>query len=312
MSVRAFVVALGLLQACSMHTAAVEDDFEPLRLPSIDEDLPRRLSEFGVYPKAPDLSVTPKGIYEYEPRFPLWSNGSSKDRLVVPPDASEGMPAPDSDQFAQGTMFFKTFSFEGGERNEPRPIETRVMRLGGGGWEYYRYLWDASAADAFLLASRGSEYVSVRVGDDEFDHEVPSELDCKRCHEASEDPVLGFRAVQLESAPISAAPDAITEQVMGYVLGNCVHCHNGRPTDANSFDMQPEAFLENVINRRTEGNAGIAGIRVVPGQPEQSVLYRALVGDEEDEIQPMPPLGVQSRDTAGISLLREWIEGLER
>lgn len=219
---------------------------------------------------------------------------------------------PDSEQFAQGTMFFKTFSFERAARSEPRPIETRVMRLGGSGWEYYRYLWDESAGDAYLLASRGSEYVSVQLGDEAFDHEVPSELDCKRCHEASENPVLGFRTVQLENTPIFAAPDAITERVMGYVLGNCAHCHNGRLTDANSFDMQPEAFLENVINRRTEGSAGVAGMRVVPGQPEQSVLYRALVGDEEDEIQPMPPLGVQYRDRAGIALFREWIEGLER
>lgn len=312
MSLRALVVATGLLQACSVQTASVEDDFEPLRLPSIDEDLPPRLSEFGVYPKAPDLSAKPRGVFGYEPRFPLWSNGSSKDRFVVPPEASEGVPMPDSDQVAQGTMFFKTFSFEREAESEPRPVETRVMRLGGSGWEYYRYLWDDSAEDAFLLGSKGSEFVPVQLGDDEFEHEVPSELDCKRCHEASENPVLGFRSVQLENTPIAAAPDAMTERVLGYVLGNCVHCHNGRLTDANSFDMQPEVFLENVIDRSTEGSAGVAGIRVVPGQPDQSVLYRALLGDEEDEIQPMPPLGVQYRDQAAISLFREWIEGLER
>jgi hypothetical protein len=48
--------------------------------------------------------------------------------------------------------------------------------------------------------------------------------------------------------------------------------------------------------------------RVVPGDPDKSVLYRVLVGDDPD-VDPMPDgLPAGALDDAYIEMVRQWIE----
>jgi hypothetical protein len=117
--------------------------------------MPEKLSELRLYPDAPDLTTVGEGAHGYEPRFALWSNGGVKQRFVAVPSGST--QPPDPNDLSEGTVFFKTFSFEVAGEPEHRPIETRAMRLGDGGWEYYRYLWNEAAGDAVLLTTRTSE-----------------------------------------------------------------------------------------------------------------------------------------------------------
>ena len=99
----------------------------------------------------------------------------------------------------------------------------------------------------------------------------------------------------------------LTSQVLGYLVGNCTHCHNGTNGAASSFDLRPEVALRNLIDQPTASSATADGIRVVPGEPEQSVLYLAVRGGSDFEVKDMPPLGVARRDDAAIQLLRNWI-----
>src|SRR5688572_6966797 len=44
--------------------------------------LPRRLSETGLYLSLPDRTIVPDAAIAYEPLWPLWSNGSDKQRFL--------------------------------------------------------------------------------------------------------------------------------------------------------------------------------------------------------------------------------------
>ncbi len=288
-----------------------------LWIPDADEELPERFSAFGLYPRAPALESMAPGANVYEPRFPLWSNGSAKYRVVALPtswrSSEKSAPTADPEDMPEGITFFKTFTFaDEDSASGYLPKETRVIRLGVDGWEYHRYTWNDDGSDATLNTSRVQQYVEVEFEGESFEHEIPNETDCKRCHEAAKHPILGYTELQLSDAPLDAAPDELTEQVMGYVVGNCNHCHNGGTSDANSFDMSPDVFLDAVVDRMTEGSGSGIGVRVVPGDPQSSILFIALAGGDDDtEVQPMPPIGVQLRDQRGLSLFREWIEDLD-
>ena len=293
---------------------------------SIDPELPTLLSEFDVYPSAPDLTVHTDAAINYEPEWPLWSNGSEKDRFLLMP-SNESIDVSDSNKwdFPEDIKFFKTFSYarDGESAQRPRPIETRLIWKRDGDWTVASYLWKADGSDAELLD--GSEPVDIPVVDSAgraFRHIVPSREECNVCHQASPGFVLGFSEIQLNhqlpghsstqfsrliesgtlmgfaGGPVAKVtdPDESTRLVKGYVQGNCVQCHNG----GVAIDFGHETFLQNTVNV-----AGRDGILIVPGNPDQSSLYRLFSEGG------MPPLGVQLIDSETIDLLGSWITELQ-
>jgi hypothetical protein len=96
---------------------------------------------------------------------------------------------------------------------------------------------------------------------------------------------------------------------LGYFVGNCVHCHNGSNGAASSFDLRPAAALGNIVGHETESSATADGVRVAPGEPEQSVLFVGLRGGDR-EVKDMPPLGVARRDEQALRLVRDFILAL--
>ncbi|HJK95676.1 MAG TPA: hypothetical protein RMF84_00560 [Polyangiaceae bacterium LLY-WYZ-14_1] len=292
----------------------------PLFFPSTEDELPASLSEWGVFPGAPAFDDTPEELVAYEPRFPLWTNGSVKIRhLALPPgaDAPEGA-ALEAGAFPPGTLFLKTFAYPTvGDPDQLRPLETRVMlRRVDGAWGYGSYLWNAEGTDAVRRSMEEATPVEVTPpnGEPSFAHLVPSRDDCLACHERSASVVLGYDALQLGRAPLPETvetADPTTREVVGYAVGNCTSCHNDETPDS-LFDLGPAVFLESVIGQETTtGRLRGAGIRVVPGQPEDSFLYLALTGGDPFRAVPaMPPLGVERLDERAVDLFRSWIEGL--
>ncbi len=51
----------------------------------LEGPLPKRLSELGLYPEPKTRSSFHARAVYYEPRYPLWSNGSEKQRFIVSP-----------------------------------------------------------------------------------------------------------------------------------------------------------------------------------------------------------------------------------
>lgn len=304
----ALVALTALLGACGSGEPQLEAiapppvDGEPSYLDDPIGPLPETIEELGLHGNPVDLRRTHPRALAYEPAFPLWSNGSAKERfLVLPPDQTIDPTNPSSWSFPTGTLFLKTFSYpDAGESGGSRPVETRVLQSSDSGWEYAVYLWDEAGKTAALRDISRSAAVPVEHDGESFEHVVPSKLDCRKCHESEPNTVLGFREIQLgpSGAPESELTrlaargvfgseprpeferieheDPLTEDVLRYFQGNCVHCHNGGEGASSAFDMRHEVALENLIGRKTEGELLSDGVRVVPGDPDASVVFLTL------------------------------------
>lgn len=294
---------------------------------------PEDLADVGIYPSFPDTVDVHALAFSYEPRWPLWSNGLSKDRLLVLPFGEAITVGTDGLwSFPVGTLVFKTFASEAGD-----PVETRLIRRLEDGWDYAVYGWQGDGQEALRLDISASTPARVtRADGTDYEHRIPSEKQCQKCHESGVDVLLGLTPIQLGTAdddeawtPLEAmvagglfstpartepetiaGPDALTTEVMGYFTGNCVHCHNGLDGPSNSFDLRHDVMLDNTIGVESESTWGV-GPRIVPGHPEQSMLFVGFSMETEDpEIKDMPPLGVQVRDAEAVELLRTWILAL--
>jgi hypothetical protein len=293
-------------------------------------ELPAKLSAVGLYVDLRTRTAS-RAAWPYEPGYPLWSDGGEKQRfLVLPEGANIDASQPDRYLFPSGTLLFKTLAFRtAASPDQAVPIETRLLRLTDSGWEYAVYGWDDAGNDAELLDLRRGQSRSVLGSDGQtFEHVIPSRLECRQCHESAFSNVLGLTELQLAQSgsltqlaarlepaphePYAALPEhgPLTSAVLGYLVGNCVHCHNGSNGAASSFDLRPAVALDNAIDQPTASSATAAGIRVVPGKPEQSILYLGLSGSGDREVKSMPPVGVALRDAGAIQLLERWIRAL--
>lgn len=302
-------------------------------------ELPATLEETGLYDDLSDLSSYNRRAVPFRPEHALWTNGSFKQRFVVVP---EGAQVDTSDrgawQFPENTLFFKTFSYADADAADGvRPVETRVLKKTRAGWEYHAYLWADDRSTAELLDGIYTTRVEVEYEGERFEHIVPARLDCRKCHESQPVGAIGFDELRLNTpfepggsttqleelasagllSELPDEPDAIehenapTARVLGYLQGNCTHCHNGWSGPSSAFDLRHDVALENLINVDTNTEL-LTGVRVVPGSPEESALYKALTRDPElANTTAMPPVGVDLVDKDALDLFYEWIANLE-
>lgn len=298
--------------------------------------LPETLSELGLYPYEADFDEAHPRAVAYRPAHELWSNGSHKRRHVLLPegaviDASERSHW----RFPRGTLLFKTFFYRRADDTE-YPVETRALLSDGERFEYAAYVWDEAGTEATRTDLTEPIAITVSTDDAPLVHNVPARIDCRKCHESQPVGALGFDELglseplagedrsQLEAlfeagviSDLPAAPavlehpDPSTRAVLGYLEGNCVHCHNGSEGASSSFDLRHPVALENLIDRETEGES-VGGIRLVPGAADNSALYRALEGGRMfPDVAAMPPVGVDLRDEQAIELIRGWINDMK-
>lgn len=217
-------------------------------------ELPRTLRETGLYSHWATRTLAP-GTRPFTPQYPLWTDGATKRRWIhLPPDSAIDGTQLDAWQFPVGTRLWKEFSFGG-------PVETRFMERTADGWRYATYVWADDGSEA-TLAPAGGVRASAEVAPG-VRHVIPSQADCRVCHDTGPSPVLGFSALQLSpdrdpGAPhreavaedaldlgelvsrglLRGAPDSLstsppriearspTERAaLGYLHGNCGGCH---------------------------------------------------------------------------------------
>jgi hypothetical protein len=208
----------------------------------------------------------------FTPQYPLWSDGSDKRRwLALPPGTSIDKSNPDAWQFPPGTRAWKEFS-RGGQKIETRFIE----RLPDGSWRYASYMWNSTQTGATLAPVQGISKLGI-----------PSRADCLACHEGAAVPILGYSAVQL---------DARLPKALGYLHGNCGHCHN---------DVGPLANVELVLANRMEGKEKPAPALKRRGE----LILRKMKSN--NPLTRMPPLGVTVPDAEGIALVERWLSQQE-
>ncbi len=221
-------------------------------------DAPRRLSETGLYASGRVGEVRAEAL-PFAPQYPLWTDGATKRRwMLLPPGTAIDARRPEAWVFPVGTRFWKEFSVRG------RPVETRTLERTKAGWRFATYVWNEAGTEAHLAPERGLPG-PVEVGPG-VRHAIPSQTDCRACHEGDVTPVLGASLLQLSPdrdprAPHAEPPPAggmdlralvakglvrglpraaldrppridarspVERAALGYLHANCGGCHNGR------------------------------------------------------------------------------------
>lgn len=311
--------------------------------------LPQRLSATSLFVNGSTTIVRSEN-QSFSPQYPLWSDGTTKRRWIYLPSGTFiNATRADAWEFPPGTRLWKEFSFG------MRRIETRfIERLQDGSWRYATYVWNDAGSDAMLAPADGLASLQLS---DTHTYSIPSQSDCRACHEGASVPVLGFGALQLSQdrdplAPHAEAhasevdlrmliarglvrnlPQAFIEKpprivartsteraVLGYLHGNCGHCHSGSESDASvpvnvllaqqvADSASADKVLRSLIGAdsrfRPLGTRGIVQL-VAPGSSRASVLPMRM--RSRDPRVQMPPLGTSILDTEALALIERWID----
>jgi hypothetical protein len=314
--------------------------------------LPARLSDTGLYVDGQPGRVR-VDIERYSPQYPLWSDGARKTRwLSLPPGTAIDARDPDAWVFPPGTRLWKAFA------HDERAVETRyIERLADGSWRFATYLWNADGSDAELAPADGAvlEVAAAPGGR----YVVPARDDCRACHAGAAVPVLGVGALQLSAdrdphaphaeprhdddadlqrlvargwlrdlpAAVLATPPRIAARtaderaVLGYLHGNCAHCHHAGdaavPVDLTlqqrvvASDEAADATLRSMIDARARfrpHGRSTQPLLVAPGNSAVSLLPLRM--RSRNPLLQMPPLGTQRADHAALALINRWIDSL--
>jgi hypothetical protein len=332
-----------LLALVSLALAATVAAAAPGSTPS---PLPTRLSDTGLY--EPGTLKVRADVLRFSPQYPLWSDGTRKRRWIqLPPGTAIDASQIDAWDFPAGTKLWKEFGYG-------RPIETRTIeRLADGSWRFATYVWNGDGTDAVLAPEDGAVVAVVDAPGGRY--AVPSRGDCVACHEGAPVPVLGFTALQLSPdrdpnalhadpkrpgqtdlrtlaergalrglppamlahPPRIDAPTPTARAALGYLHGNCGHCHNAAgaltglelllaqqaAADARSAERTLASLLGH--SSRFRSRDGAATQRIAVDAHGSSVLTLRMKTD--NQLARMPPLGVRVLDTEGVALIERWI-----
>jgi len=286
-------------------------------------DPPATLSETGLFASGVTGPYA-DGVQSYDVRYRLWTDGAEKRRhLLLPPGTAIDTSDPDNWAFPEGTRLFKEFLVDG------VPVETRLLWKTGpsvSDWVYVAYRYREDGSDAYVVPDGASDARGTM-------HDVPSTSDCRNCHRGAGDFVLGVGAIQLDRAsydswtasgllPAGTAwqeppGDETQRQALGYLHGNCGHCHSDThplamqrglrlwlPVDVTDPYLAP-AWVTSV-NAEASHEIGGARTIVVAGDPSASQLYLRM--GLRDGLG-MPPVGTEVVHEDARALIAAWITG---
>lgn len=338
--------ALPLLPAVLLLLALAAADRADAAPPA-QPPLPARLSETGLFLDGDPSRVDPAHL-AFSPQYPLWTDGARKRRWIsLPRGTSVDASDPNAWQFPPGTRLWKSFGYS-------RPVETRMIeRLADGSWRYAAYIWREDGSDADLAPAATATGLAVADAPGGR-YTVPSREDCTACHEGTKVPVLGFSTLQLSpdrdpralhadagelsldalvrAGHITGLPEAMLRQppripadspeeraALGYLHGNCGHCHNrsghGVPVPLSlaalwrDQGIDADSIRASLVGREARyAGASLPHRLVEPGDATASLLP-ARMRSRDPRLQ-MPPLGTRSVDEQGLALLGQWIAAM--
>ncbi len=127
------------------------------------------------------------------------------------------------------------------------------------------------------------------------------------------DPALDEAAISgmLHSAAKNDLTASLETRARSYLDANCSYCHRPGTGNRAFFDMRFTTPLprQGLINGGVIDNLELAGAHVItPGNPDTSVAYLRAGTTGRDA---MPPIAKSLVDTAGVTLLREWILAID-
>jgi mono/diheme cytochrome c family protein len=216
------------------------------------------------------------------------------------------------------------------------------MRHPDGVWAGYSYEWNAQGNDATLV--RGGKRATI----DGQTWIYPSEAQCVQCHTEAAGASLGLETRQLAfnirypqtgrdahqlvtlnaintlTPPIanpggevpypdpSGTVGTLGERARAYLHTNCAQCHRPNGPTPSDMDLRYDTALADTNACGVvpgHGDLGIANARLIaPGAPDRSLLPARM--NARGVPEAMPPLASSLVDTAGVTLIRNWIGSL--
>ena len=108
----------------------------------------------------------------------------------------------------------------------------------------------------------------------------------------------------------------IHRRAMAYLDINCRHCHNPQgPANTTGLTLEANALPDDhigIYKSSVAAGAGTGGhgYNIVPGNPEESILYYRMASTETAAM--MPELGRRMVHKEGLALIKGWIEQMDQ
>jgi mono/diheme cytochrome c family protein len=330
------------------HTddAEARDAPAPSDAPTPVPTLPSSLSATGLFTSVETNGtlVLAKGVQQYQPLYPLWSDGCEKTRWIyLPPGEKIDTTDMSHWAFPAGTKFWKEFDLDG------QRLETRLVWKYGPGADdvlYVSYWWNPDAG-----TPNDAEMADPILGEQDINgttHDIPSQQDCQTCHGSLEEHVLGFGAIELDHtlpgvnintliaagslttnpslADLAIPGDAIAQAALGYLHANCGNCHNDTPGFSGAPPMylrlsvgtgtveETDTYTTAVNQLATDFTPDGIAYRIAGQDPTGSCVIYTMEQRLDDGGVPsryeMPPLASKVVDDAGVATVSAWIETL--
>jgi len=313
---------------------------DPLALPLL-RDAPATLAGTGLYSlgNAGPSDFAPYARV-YRPKFEYWADGATKQRFVYLPACTQ-IDTSDMDywKFPIGTRLWKEFR----EAGNGTLLETRFIHRYGPGendWLYATYQWDLTSPtpEKALRVDQGAKNVNGT------QYDIPSQTECLYCHLNLPEPPIGFSAIQLSHAfpgenlralgeagwltrPATRdylpPGDETASAALGYLHGNCGHCHNSYyRTHGGSWPGDPAPRMRLSVQDRTVEQTTTYSTLVWVGtanpayreynriEPCNPAISSALMRMATREEEQMPPIASKFVDHVGVELVSNFIRNL--
>jgi hypothetical protein len=306
------------------------------------DGMPVALACTGLYSDIKSKKLA-KNVEPYAPAYKFWSDGAEKFRYLLLPDGEKiDSSDPSAWKFPVGTKFFKEF------RQNERRAETRLYtKVRSDKWRWTTYIWSKDDKTAeredngMMMPLAGYNYEVPNAGtcNDCHDGSSDSVLGFEMISLGLPD-AEGLTLQRLVDEDLLSDPPEKTSfeigddgtgkarDVLGFLHINCgVTCHNDgvnskaeetnlrmklKFTELDGSPTNDTEVLKNLINVEAKTTQWQGQKRIVPGKPDESLLYTLITTRlGVDGNKQMPPLVTRVVDKEHADLIREWILALK-
>ena len=314
------------------------------------------LSEYHFFKGELKLLQPVDEILPYDLNTPLFTDYAEKARFIkLPAGKKINYNATSTFDLPLGTVLIKNFYYYNDVRKPElgrRIIETRLLANMQDGWHTYQYIWNEEQTEA-VFEPIGDvttvEYIDAAGKKIKADYVVPSQPQCKGCHNRNDTIVpIGIAARHLNGdhtytngtknqlqywqqlglidLPSTTIPSnavwnneqsgTLNDRARAYLDINCGHCHNPSGT-ANTSGLLLDIHTTNTtalgINKTPVAagrGSGNLAFAIEPGKPNQSFLIYRM--NSNDPGIAMPEIGRNRIHKEGVALISKWIKEMNK